>query len=66
METVASQTTNAGCARTASQSGRVSSGFAGASSHKTSASAGGGPDWSNSTTFSPHGANCAMVTPVPK
>ena len=27
---------------------------------------GGGPVWSNSTTFRPHGSNCAKCTPVPK
>ena len=66
METVASQTTSAGCARSSSQSGTVSTGFAGASTQTMSASAGGGPVWSYSTSSRPHEPSVRKRTDVPK
>ena len=61
-----SQILRPGWARTASQSGTDSSGFAGDSSQTMSASAGGAPVWSNGIASSPHGANSEKATLVPK
>ena len=66
VETVASHTFSPRWARNASQSGTLSTGFAGDSTQTMSASGGGSPVWSNSTNRIPQASNRRRSTDVPK